>query len=372
MSRPQVMYLLRYYPTLTETFVQDEIEGMLQVGIGVRIAAMGSREDGALARDLPAAPVLAIPRRPLTGRLARSTPGMRWLASQQRPKDAARLPWLAARAAEVDLVHVHFAGEAAEWACALRRDGGPPYTVTVHAADLFKPRPSLDTVLSEAEVVFTVAEHHAALLRARGHAPVIARCGPVLDRWQLPPAPPGPLRALFIGRDVPKKGLDVLLDAWAPAPGDRLTLLSDRHVGSIPTIRSPGLQPRGAVRTHMAQSNLVVLPCRRAADGDLDGVPVALMEALAAGRPVISTRVSGIPELVDDGVGWLVPADDAHALARALEAARDPEERTRRGAAGPGRLRARGFTRASQVSQVLAAWGHVPSLRTCRWPQNRP
>lgn len=371
MSRPEVMYLLRYYPTLTETFVQDEVEGVMQAGVGVRIAAMGPRQDGALARDLPDAPVLTIPRRPLAGRLSRSTPGMRWLATQQRPKDAARLPWLAARTAGIDLLHVHFAGEAAEWACALRRDGGPPYTVTVHAADLFKPRPALDTVLSEAAVVFTVAEHHAALLRARGHTPVLARCGPVLDRWRLPEAPPGPLQALFIGRDVPKKGLDVLLDAWAPARGDQLTLVTDRRVRGIPTIGSPGLLPRARVRAHMARANLVVLPCRRADDGDQDGVPVALMEALAAGRPVITTPISGIPELIDDDVGWLVPTDDAGGLARALEAARDPVERSRRGAAGPARLRARGFTRAAQVGQVLTAWRQMPSLRTCRWPQNR-
>ena len=372
MSPPRALYLLRYYPTLTETFVQDEIEGMLQAGIDVRVAAIGTRGDGALARDLPPAPFLAIPRRPLTGRLRRATPGMRWLAAQQRPKDAARLPWLAAQAADVDLVHVHFAGEAAEWACALRRDGGPPYTVTVHAADLFKPRPSLDTVLAEAEVVFTVAEHHAGLLRARGHRAIVARCGPVLDRWRLPPPPEGPLRALFIGRDVPKKGLDVLLDAWAPQPGDRLTLVTDRRVLDDPTIGSPGLLPRAGVRAQMSRANLVVLPCREAADGDRDGVPLALMEALAAGRPVISTPVSGVPELVDHEVGWLVPQDDAGALGRALGAARDPEERTRRGAAGPARLRVRGFTRAAQVATVLSAWGQMPSLRTCGWPHNRP
>lgn len=371
MTRPRALYLLRYYPTLTETFVQDEIVGMQTAGVDVRVAALGARADGALARDLPAVPVLRVPRRPLTGRLRTATPGMRWLATHQRTKDAARLPWLAARIADVDVVHVHFAGEAAEWACALRRDGGPPYTVTVHAADLFKPRPAFDTVLSEAAAVFTVAAHHAALLGARGHAARLARCGPVLPDWRLPPPPAGPLRALFIGRDVPKKGLDILLRAWRPDPGDQLTLVTDRQVAGDPTIVSPGLQTRADVRAHMARSNTVVLPCRQAPDGDLDGVPVALMEALAAGRPVISTTVSGIPELVDDGVGWLIPPDDPAALRRALGAARDPIERAHRGARGPGRLADRGFTRAAQVEAVLSGWRQVPSLRTCGWPQNR-
>jgi glycosyltransferase involved in cell wall biosynthesis len=109
---------------------------------------------------------------------------------------------------------------------------------------------------------------------------------------------------------------------------------------------------------------VLVLPCQRAPDGDLDGVPVALMEALAAGRPVITTPVSGIPELVDEEVGWLVPPGSAPALAEALCAAADPAERLRRGAAGPARLHERSFTISAQVSSVLASWGEPWSRAT--------
>lgn len=356
MHRPHVLYLLRYYPTLTETFVQDEMAGLVKRGWRVTVAALGTRPDGALAQPLDGVEVLHIPRRPLVGRLRPPTPGMRWLARVQRPKDAARLPWLAARLADVDRVHVHFAGEAAEWACALRMDQGPPYTVTVHAVDLFKPRPALDTVLAGSSAVLTVADHHRALLARRGHESRLVRCGPVLERWQLPPPPSGPLRALFIGRDVPKKGLETLLDAWAPTAGDRLDIVSDRTGVTDETIACHGLVTRAAVRDRMAASNLVVLPCREAPDGDMDGVPVALMEALAASRPVISTAVSGIPELVDDTVGWLISPNDPVSLARAIEAARDPTERLRRGAAGPARLRSRGFHHTAQVDALINSW----------------
>ena len=65
----------------------------------------------------------------------------------------------------------------------------------------------------------------------------------------------------------------------------------------------------------MAACNLFILPCRKASDGDMDGVPVALMEALASGRPVITTSVSGIPELVDEKVGWMVPPNRPDLLA---------------------------------------------------------
>ncbi|MEC8424426.1 MAG: glycosyltransferase family 4 protein, partial [Myxococcota bacterium] len=304
----------------------------------------------------PAAPVLTVPRRPLAGRLRSPTAGMRWLAAVQRRKDASRLPWLAARLGDVDRIHVHFAGEAAEWACALRRDGGPPYTVTVHASDLFKPRPSLDTVLAEAETVYTVACHHQARLAERGHATQLVRCGPVLRDWVLPPPSTGPLHALFVGRDVPKKGLDILLEAWAPSRGDHLHIVSDRRGSPAPTISWHGLLPRLRVRDVLATCNVAVLPCLRAPDGDLDGVPLVLMEAMAAGRPVISTAVSGIPELIDDRVGWLVPDSNPHALEAALEAARDPEDRMRRGARGPARLVERGFTRTAQVRSLIDSW----------------
>ena len=89
----------------------------------------------------------------------------------------------------------------------------------------------------------------------------------------------------------------------------------------------------------------------------MDGVPVSLMEGLAAGRAVMSTRVSGVPELVDPEVGWLLPPEDTLALRQALREAHDrPEERLRRGTAGPARLAQRGFTVQEQARTLLRGW----------------
>jgi glycosyltransferase involved in cell wall biosynthesis len=106
----------------------------------------------------------------------------------------------------------------------------------------------------------------------------------------------------------------------------------------------------------MASASVLVLPCRRATSGDMDGVPMVLMEAMALGRPVVTTRLSGIPELVDEAVGWLVPPEDPAALVQALREATNRDECARRGAHGPARLRERGFTLADQVEGVLSAW----------------
>lgn len=354
----RVLYPLRYFPTLTETFIYNEIDRVQQLdpSVSVHIAALGTRDDGARPDRLPDAPVLRVPRRPLAGRLQRATAGMRWLAQHQRAKDAARLPWLARRIGGVDRLHVHFAGEAAEWAHALWLDCGVPYSVMVHAVDLFRPRPSLATVLQHADMVTTVADHHVRILGEMGIAAERVRCGPALDAFTATPVSGGPLRALFIGRAVPKKGLDTLLAAWHSAPeGATLEVISD-HRGEVPPgVAVLGPQPHPRVRAAIQRAQVVVLPCRQAEDGDLDGVPVVLMEALAAGRPVLTTPVSGIPELVDEAVGWLVPPGDPQALAEALGAI-TADACQRRGARGRDRLRARGFTLTDQAHGMLTRW----------------
>jgi len=352
----KVLYLLRYFPTLTETFVYREIAEIQRQdpGVSITIAALGSRADGALQDELPPAEVLSVPRRPLTGRLRRLTEGQRWLTTQQRGKDAARLPWLARHAAGFDRIHVHFAGEAAEFAHALHRDLGLPYTVTVHATDLFRPRPSLQTVLAAADAVLTVADFHVAALASQGIIAKRVRCGPDLSVWRPTPLPAGELRAISVGRNVPKKGLDTLLAAWEGTAGT-LTLVSDL-TGPVPEgVTVTGALPPSEIRAEMARANLFVLPCRRAPDGDLDGVPVAMMEALACGRPVVTTPVSGIPELIDDAVGWLVPPDDPDSLRDCLRNAA-ATSRTLRGMAGPSRLEERGFTLKNQAHRVRECW----------------
>lgn len=359
----RVLYPLRYFPTLTETFVYREIDGLIDRGHEVVVASMGERQDGSLQAEPPRAPVLRVPRHPLRGRLRARGAGLSWLARVRGGEEAARLGWLLETLGPIDRVHAHFAGAAAEWGRAVHLELGVPTSVMVHAVDLFRPRATLDEVLGAASVVLTVAEHHRALLRERGIESRLLRCGPDLPTWRMAPPPGGPLVALAVARNVPKKGLDLLLQAWSQLdrPGARLHLISDLADPGLEGVRVHGLMPPAGVREVLAGCNLGVLPCRRAPDGDMDGVPVSLMEALAAGRPVIGTAVSGLPELVDESCGWLLPPERVDLLVEALRKAHDqPAERLRKGYSGPRRLTERGFTLEAQVEGLLRAWGSSP------------
>jgi glycosyltransferase involved in cell wall biosynthesis len=98
------------------------------------------------------------------------------------------------------------------------------------------------------------------------------------------------------------------------------------------------------------------LAARVSDDGDRDTMPTMLKEAMARARPVVATAVGGIPELVDDSVGWLVAPNDPLALAAAIRAALDdPGDAASRGRAGARRILAR-FTAAEQVSRLLDLW----------------
>jgi glycosyltransferase involved in cell wall biosynthesis len=152
-----------------------------------------------------------------------------------------------------------------------------------------------------------------------------------------------PRRLLSVGRLVPMKGFDILLAAVAELRSRGMEL-SCTVIGEGPErarlenlraalgldaqVEFPGAMPQSEVVRHMGESTLMVLPCVVAPNGQSDGIPNVLMEAMATGLPVVSTRISGIPELVEDGVnGCLVPAGDVAALASAIESLVDDEDK---------------------------------------------
>jgi len=250
------------------------------------------------------------------------------------------------RAAGVTHVHAHFANTTADCAAVLAGALGIPFSFTGHAYDIYSTAPRLrnETLrwkVRHAARVIAVSEFGAALLR--GLLPPeaadrvrTAYVGIPLEVFQSAPLPERdePLRLLCVARWCEKKGLDTLLDACALLR-DRGVAFELRLFGDGPL--RPALQsqwerlglgscvvlgasvPQEVVARELRECHLFVMPCRRDATGDMDGIPTVFMEALATGRPVVSCGVSGVPELVRDGeTGLLVPPNDAPAFADAV------------------------------------------------------
>jgi glycosyltransferase involved in cell wall biosynthesis len=348
------LYVVRYHPALSETFVRDELSALHEAGEPVALAAFDPR-DGFVGETLRF-PVYAQPHR--WGWLGALPALLReWLRAPAFV--SLRVLWLATLVRGATHVHVHFAGEAAEWTRAACARVGRRYSVTAHAVDLYKPRPALGDVLRDAVAVVVFTEYNRALVAERfGLVARRFRFGLALDRIATA-APDASRRLLSVGRNVPKKGLDLVL-GLADRLGDEAEVVVVSDLPPRGPARVLGLLAHPEVLALHATAGLFVLPCRQAPDGDMDGLPVALVEAMAAGVPVVTTPVSGVPELVDEEVGWLVPPDDLDALERAVRAAlTDPAERARRGAAARARVQAQGFDRARLAAALRSLFGEL-------------
>jgi glycosyltransferase involved in cell wall biosynthesis len=148
--------------------------------------------------------------------------------------------------------------------------------------------------------------------------------------------------------------------AGCDVDGTALAALRDQlgQAGLEREVEALGLVPSAALLTLVASADVFVLPAIRTAAGEMDGIPVSLMEAMGLGVPVVSTPVSGIPELVEGGkAGYLVPPGDPHALARALDRiAGDRASAEAVGRRGRDRVMAE-FTVSHSVDRLLGIWG---------------
>jgi glycosyltransferase involved in cell wall biosynthesis len=235
---------------------------------------------------------------------------------------------------------------------------GVPFSFTGHATDLFRDRAALVDKIRRAEFIACISSFHRELYLAHGAQRQqlrIVYCGIDTEQFQLPRAAredKGSFRILSSGRLVEKKGFADLIAACR--------ILRDHGLdfecqigGSGPLeaelrqqIAREGLQERVAVTgqplmqeevsAFMHGGDVFCLPCVWAADGDVDGLPQMLMEAMACGLPVVSTRLVGIPDLVVDGeTGLLVEAGRPDQLAETLlRVLHDPALRERLAAAG--------------------------------------
>jgi glycosyltransferase involved in cell wall biosynthesis len=409
-----IAYVLTGFPRLSETFIANEIHRLERQGIGLRLFVLKRDEDH------PPHPVveriLARPDYlPRTASLT-NTPFLRWLALSLPPflpailRTAARRPvgfaravvqtlaqatraWWAGAwpprvvkeflqaaaladrlrvATDVRHVHAHFCHGTTTVAWLASLMTGVPFSFTAHARDLYQetlnPAGLLGRKLRAARFAITCTEASRSHLSgfadgvpvhcvyhglAEDLAPLLAESPSRL----LPTATT--VRALGVGRLVPKKGFDVLVEACAllrrRGVAVQLTIAGEdgAHGAEVrrrivarrlaDAVRLAGPLGQTALLAEYRRATVFCLPCRVAADGDRDGIPNVLVEAMACGLPVVTTGVSGIPELVVDGVnGLLVPADDPEALAEAVARVhRDPALAERLGRAAQAAVRQR-------------------------------
>jgi glycosyltransferase involved in cell wall biosynthesis len=384
--RPRsIAVVLKGYPRLSETFIAQELRALERRGIALRLYSLRQPTDRAVH------PVHAEIEAPLTylpeylhhaplrvasaWRMARQFPGYREAAAAWR-KDLRRDPGRSrlrrfgqalVLAAELpdDVVHLHAhflhtPASVTRYAALIR---GLPWSCSAHAKDIWTiPEWEKREKLAASAWTATCTAANAAHLRSLGGAASrvdLVYHGIDTSRFPAPAAATGerdgrdagaPVTVLSVGRAVDKKGFDDLLDALARLPDDRHWRFV--HIGGGPLLpalarkaKALGIEARvrwlGA-RAHAdvleayRAADLFVLPSRISADGDRDGLPNVLLEAQSQRVPCISTRVSGIPELIVDGVtGLLVepraPSALADALARLIA---DPCLRRRLGDAG--------------------------------------
>jgi glycosyltransferase involved in cell wall biosynthesis len=244
-------------------------------------------------------------------------------------------------------VHAEFAGHPATVAWLMHRFGGPAYSVSCRAHDIFRTQALLDLKLREARAVRTVSGFGRAFLQegipALRDKPIHVIHSSV-DLSRTAPEEPvsGPFRVLFVGALEAKKGVEHLLTALAlsderlgewecelAGDGPLRTALQRQaeELGISGRLRFHGALDFEAVTAAYRRASVCVAPSIVGPGGRQEGIPNVMIEALAFGKPAISTPISGIPELIESGVsGLLVPPEDPERLAGAIIRIHDDPE----------------------------------------------
>jgi glycosyltransferase involved in cell wall biosynthesis len=400
--RRTLAVLLSRFPSVTETFILREVIEMERQGQHVRLVPMLKESppvihdaakpwtDRALYTKYVSAAILtanlrALLRSPfkylsLVARLIAGTitsPGMLVRSLALFPKSVYLAEALTREG--IRHIHAHYATHPSTMALIIAAFSDITFSFTVHAHDIQVDRSLLRWKLRETRFVRSISDFNKRFLEklypeeARGKI-IVVHVGIEPEAYeqnamQFSTTHTGIPKILCVAAHRPYKGLPVLIEACrilrergvsfrcdivghGPMHDELAAMIRDRGVSDVVHLAGP--KPQEVVAEMMGEATLFALPSIIAADGQMEGIPVALMEAMSSGRAVVTTSISGIPELVEDGVsGLLVPPGDAEAMAGALQTLLGDRERAQQmGRRGQQKVRAE-FTLPDCVAQLL-------------------
>jgi colanic acid/amylovoran/stewartan biosynthesis glycosyltransferase WcaL/AmsK/CpsK len=383
----RLLYVVGRFPKVSETFVYNEALAQLDRGHDLRVVSVRPPEEMGLPDEERARAVtVTLPTLPF----ARPRPlGVPEDRVSRRAYAVAAAGWIRAHALSgfaPDVIHAHFVNLPTLIAGNLGALLGVPYTFMAHSGDYMLKMSDdlLRARVLHADAGFVISHVALAELRERARldddeaqrlSVVRAAMAPRLAPERADDDGTRPFTMASVARLVPMKGLDTAVAAFARVraelPEARYVVVGDgperaaleaqaAALGVADAIAFEGVRDNVTAQALLAAADVAVLPCRRDSEGNRDGIPVSLMEAGHLGVPVVSTPLSGVPELVEDGVGGLlVPPDDPVALASALlRLARDDAQRERYGRALQARVRDE-FGIDRQLDRLHDVWGRL-------------
>ncbi|OHB69691.1 MAG: hypothetical protein A2W23_10185 [Planctomycetes bacterium RBG_16_43_13] len=341
----KIVYLVGSFPKLSETFILNQITGLIDRGHEVEIVAYHNPKEEKVHADV------------IKYGLLEKTHYIQYNneLSLLNTKNVRQL----VSCLDADLVHVHFAAKPAEVALNILKKIGIPYIITAHAYDIFisPDVEELRAKFSAAEKVITVSQFNRKYLldllgQEFSEKIEVQYLGIDLNKFKfIERGTGGKVAIIFIGRLVEKKGvLDAIeaihyiiekhpaveLRIIGEGPQKEEALRKVEEFKIIENVKFLGSLTEDKVTEEMERADIFFLPSVTAPDGDREGLPVVVLEAQAVGLPVVSTRHTGIPEAVlDKETGYLLEEHDTNGMAgRLCELIENPDLRNQMGIAG--------------------------------------